>query len=42
MKREREYGRNRLHNMSDEDKQRLREYQKMIIKQKMKQKSLYF
>ena len=30
----REYGRNRYHNMSEEDKQKLKEYQKIIPKLK--------
>ena len=30
----REYGKNRYHNMSEEKKIRLKEYQKIIVKQK--------
>ena len=30
----RDYGRNRYHNMSKEKKERLKEYQKIIVKQK--------
>ena len=38
----REYGRNRYQNMSREDKQRLKVYQKIIVKQKSQHKKVNF